>query len=231
MNLGTRGQHTTPRPPKPLLHQYCTEFKISNSANDFLEVYCSSLHAYKFCQQSGFWFHCCTYTVMHATNGRQYYTEDREWGKTSHTHKNHWMSDWFVIGFQTLWSRCTQAFVPHINLWEPCCFTKVPDGPQTYTVNVLCLQEEGVQIRMSEWSQSFTLTKNVGRGFILCSTLLHNGLPDSPIRWRCHLRVVCIVRRPVTALDCVLLEDRNLALAPRQGPEINPLAPEFSFKF
>jgi len=29
------------------------------------------------------------------------------------------------------------------------------------------------------------------------------------------------VRRPVTALDCVLLKDRKLALAPRQGPEIN----------
>jgi len=60
--------------------------------------------------------------------------------------------------------------VPHITLWEPCCFTKVPDGPQTYALKVLWLQEEGAQIRMSEWSQSFTLAKNVGRGFILCST-------------------------------------------------------------
>jgi hypothetical protein len=51
--------------------------------------------------------------------------------------------------------------------------------------------------------------------------LLHNGLSDSPIRWRCLVRVLCPVRRPVTALDCVLLKDRNLALTPRQGPEIN----------
>jgi len=36
----------------------------------------------------------------------------------------------------------------HINLWEPCCFTKVPDGPQT--LNILWLQEEGAQIHMSE---------------------------------------------------------------------------------
>jgi len=36
-----------------------------------------------------------------------------------------------------------------------------------------------------------------------------------------HLRVLCPVRRPVTALDCVLLKDRNLALAPRQDPEIS----------
>jgi hypothetical protein len=60
--------------------------------------------------------------------------------------------------------------VPHINSKEPCYFTKVPDGPQSYTLNVLWFQEEGAQIHMSEWSQSFTLTKNVGRGFILCST-------------------------------------------------------------
>jgi len=37
-----------------------------------------------------------------------------------------------------------------INLWEPCYFAKVPDGPHTYTLNVLWLQEEGAQIRMSE---------------------------------------------------------------------------------
>jgi len=51
--------------------------------------------------------------------------------------------------------------------------------------------------------------------------LPHNGLSYSPVRWRCLLRVLCPVRRPVTALDCVLLKDRKLALAPRQGPEIN----------
>jgi len=55
--------------------------------------------------------------------------------------------------------------------------------------------------------------------------LLRNGLSDSPIRWRCLLRVLCPVRMPVTALDCILLKDRNLALAPRQGPEINSPSP------
>jgi len=54
--------------------------------------------------------------------------------------------------------------------------------------------------------------------------LLYNGLSDSPIRWRCLFRVLCPVRRSVTALDCVLLKDRTLALAPRQGPEINSQA-------
>jgi hypothetical protein len=51
--------------------------------------------------------------------------------------------------------------------------------------------------------------------------LLHDGLSDSPIRWRYLLRVLRPVRRPVTTLDCVLLKDRNLALAPRQGPEFS----------
>jgi hypothetical protein len=51
--------------------------------------------------------------------------------------------------------------------------------------------------------------------------LPHNGLTDRPIRWRCLLRALCPVRRPVTTPDCVLLKDGNLALAPRQGPEIN----------
>jgi hypothetical protein len=50
--------------------------------------------------------------------------------------------------------------------------------------------------------------------------LLHSGLSDIPIRWRCLLRVLYPVRRPVTALDCVLFKDRNLTLAPRRGSEI-----------
>jgi len=113
-------------------------------------------------------------------------------------------------------------YVPHINLWEPCCFTKVPDGPQTYTLNVLWLQV-GAQIRTSKWSQSFTLIKNWAEVWA-SAPHLHNGLPDSPIRWRCLLRVLCPVRRPVTTLDFVLLKDRNLALAPRQVPKINSRA-------
>jgi hypothetical protein len=54
--------------------------------------------------------------------------------------------------------------------------------------------------------------------------LLDNGLSGSPVRWRCLLMVLCPVRRPITTLDCVLLKDRNLALALRQGPEINSRA-------
>ena len=110
----------------------------------------------------------------------------------------------------------------HINSWEPCYFTEVPEGRQTYALDVLWLQK-GAQIRMSEWSQSFTFTKNTGQGFIPCSTP-PTQWTDSPIRRRCLLRVLCPIRRPITALDCVLLKDRNLALAPSQGPKINSRA-------
>jgi hypothetical protein len=114
--------------------------------------------------------------------------------------------------------------MPHIDIWEPCFLTKFPDGSQNYTFNVLWIQEEGTQIRMSEWSKSFTLTQNVGRGFILCSTPPKQWTVwERRNRWRCFLRVLCPTRKPVTALDSVLLKDRNLALAPREGPEMNTI--------
>ena len=50
--------------------------------------------------------------------------------------------------------------------------------------------------------------------------LLHNGQSRKPSRWRCLFRVLCPERRPVTTLHWVLLNVRNLALAPGLGPEI-----------
>ena len=52
---------------------------------------------------------------------------------------------------------------------------------------------------------------------------LHNGVSDSPIRWRCLLSVLCPVRRPVTALDFVLLGQKP-SLDTQTGPEINSRA-------
>jgi hypothetical protein len=53
---------------------------------------------------------------------------------------------------------------------------------------------------------------------------LQSGLSLSPIKWRYLQRVLCLVRSPVTTLDCSLLRDKNLALVPRLGPEINSWA-------
>jgi hypothetical protein len=56
------------------------------------------------------------------------------------------------------------------------------------------------------------------------SHLLHKGLLVSPIKWRCLLRVLCPVRRPITTLDYVLLRDKSLVFAAGLGPEINSRA-------
>jgi len=53
---------------------------------------------------------------------------------------------------------------------------------------------------------------------------LHVGLLLSPIIHKCLLKVLCLVRRPITTLDCVILKDNNQALVARSGPEINCLA-------
>jgi hypothetical protein len=93
--------------------------------------------------------------------------------------------------------------------------------PQTYILNILwlqkkepiyaCLSEAKASHRQRIWSEVSSSSPH----------FLHNGLSISPIKRRCLLRVLCPVRRPVTALDCILLKDKNLALVPGQGPEIN----------
>jgi hypothetical protein len=118
-----------------------------------------------------------------------------------------------------------QALCAPYQFMAACCSAKVPDGPQTYTVGVLWLQQEGAQthtwLSEAKASHSQRMWAEVSSS---APHLRHNGLLDSPIRWRCLLRVLCPVRRQVTASDCVLLKDRNLVLVPRQGPEINSRA-------
>ena len=53
---------------------------------------------------------------------------------------------------------------------------------------------------------------------------LQVGLLLSLITYKCLLRVLCPVSRPITNLDCVLLKDSNQASVVRLGPEINSQA-------
>ena len=53
---------------------------------------------------------------------------------------------------------------------------------------------------------------------------LQMGLLLSPIIYRCLLKVLYPVSRPITTLDCVLLGENNQAFVARSGPEINPRA-------
>jgi len=50
------------------------------------------------------------------------------------------------------------------------------------------------------------------------------GLSLSPVIYKCHLKVLCPVRRPKTTVDCVLLKDNNCALVAKSDPEINSQA-------
>ena len=53
---------------------------------------------------------------------------------------------------------------------------------------------------------------------------LQVGLLLSPITYKCLLKVLCPVRRPIITLDCDLLKDNNQTLVARLGPEINSRA-------
>jgi len=50
---------------------------------------------------------------------------------------------------------------PMSKSWEPCSFTKVPDCPQTYTSNILWVQEKGTQTGVSMGRLGFTLTQTM----------------------------------------------------------------------
>jgi len=50
------------------------------------------------------------------------------------------------------------------------------------------------------------------------------GLLLSPIIYKCLLKALCPVRRPVTTLDYALLTDNNRALVARSGQEIKMVA-------
>ena len=77
-----------------------------------------------------------------------------------------------------------------------------------------CLSEAKASHSQRMWAKVSSFTPH----------FLHKELSSSPSRWRCLLRVLCPVRRPITALDCVLMKDRSLVLVLRLGPEINSRA-------
>ena len=67
---------------------------------------------------------------------------------------------------------------------------------------------------MYELNQSFTLRVWAE----VSSSAPHLLILVSPHRWRCLLRLLRLVRRPITTPDCVLLKDRSLVFAVRTRP-------------
>ena len=99
----------------------------------------------------------------------------------------------------------------------PRLILSMSSGSKTKETRYACLSEAKASHSQRMWAKVSSSAPH----------LLHSGLSDSPRRWRCLLRVLCPVRRPVTPLDCLLLKDRNdrnLPLAPRQDLKISSRA-------
>jgi hypothetical protein len=108
--------------------------------------------------------------------------------------------------------------VPHVKSWEfqmaPKLMLLISSSSKKKEPRYACLSEVKISHSQRMWAEVSSFTPH----------LLHSGLSSSPSRWRCLLRVLCPVRRPVTAPDWVLLKDRNLGLAPKLGPKISSWA-------
>jgi hypothetical protein len=76
-----------------------------------------------------------------------------------------------------------------------------------------CVSEARASHRQRMWAEVLSSTPH----------FLHSGLFVNLIKW-CLCRVLCLVRSPVTTLDCILLKDKSLILVPRNGLEINSRA-------
>jgi len=108
-------------------------------------------------------------------------------------------------------------------LQEPCSFSTVPDGPYTQFPDILRVQKEGTRYaclsepKTSHSHKMWTEVSSVPH-FLQVRLLL------SPIIYRCLLKMLCSVSRPITALVCVLLKDNNRVPVARSGTEINSQA-------
>jgi hypothetical protein len=103
--------------------------------------------------------------------------------------------------------------------WSPVPLLKFQMAPHTYSQ-----YSQGPKRSPDVWSQALTRTQNVDWGSVFSITFLQVGLLLSPIIYKCLLKVLCPLSRPITTLDCVLLKDNNRALLARSGPQINSRA-------
>jgi hypothetical protein len=104
---------------------------------------------------------------------------------------------------------------------SPVALLKFQMATQTFTLDVLWLQE-GVQICMS-WVKPELHNHKKMWAEVSSSVphLLHNGLSDSPSRWKCLLRLLRPVRRPVTSLDYMKTTVQFLIAGDVNSPQTN----------
>jgi hypothetical protein len=96
----------------------------------------------------------------------------------------------------------------------PRLILRISLGSKKNEARYACLSEAKASHSQRMWAEVSSITPH----------FLYNGLPCSPSRYRCRLRVFWPISRPITALDWVLLKDITLVLAPRLGSEINSRA-------
>jgi hypothetical protein len=86
----------------------------------------------------------------------------------------------------------------------------ISSGSKKGEPRYMCLTGAKASHSQSMWAKVSSFTPH----------LLRNRLSSSLRKWRCLLRVLCLVSGPVTTLDWVMSKDKNFALMPRLGPEI-----------
>jgi len=106
-------------------------------------------------------------------------------------------------------------------LKEPCSFTIVPDGPYTKFPDILKVQKKGPKCVCLSKTKAWHSHKVYIEVSSSVPHFLEVGLLLSPITYKCLLMVLYPVRRPITTLNCVLLNDNNQAFIDWSGPEIN----------
>jgi len=128
---------------------------------------------------------------------------------------------WVHVGLELMGPLC-----PMSNHGSPVTLLKFKTGPKLKLLmssgskkkepRYACLSEPKASHSQRMWAEVSSFTPN----------LLHNGLSSSPSRCKCRclLRMLCPVRRPFTALDWVLLNDKSFALVSGLGPEISSRA-------
>jgi hypothetical protein len=88
-------------------------------------------------------------------------------------------------------------------LEEPCSFSKVPDSRYASFPDILRVQKEDKASHSHKiWNEFSSSVPH----------FLQVGLLHSPVIYKCLLKVLCSVRRPITTLDCVLLKDSENCL-------------------
>jgi hypothetical protein len=136
-----------------------------------------------------------------------------------------------VFGFKPFQARCTLALrqalcapCSVLNQGSPVPLAKfhmtpilsflISSGSKKKEPRYVCLSEAKSSHSHKMWTEVSSSVPH----------FLQVGLLLSPIIYKCLLRVLCPLSRPITTLDCVLLKDNNRPLVAGSGPEISSRA-------